>query len=227
MKVRTVWKCILIAAFVFLSTEIQAQQSDKSVASHSGPSPQIVEPINEGKLISLTGSSLSPFRAARNRGAVDSDMVLGRMHLVFKRSTKQESALRSLIGSQQDIHSPLYHHWLTPEEFGDQFGPAQEDVDKVTAWLQSKGIQITSVAKGRSRVEFSATHRQIQSAFHTELHWFDTKSGRQYGNVSNPQIPAALSPVIAGIGSLNSYVSRPMSHVVQQLSGNGGSTVSV
>jgi len=224
VKVRTLWKYASVIVIVSLSAEIQAQQSIQSVSGNNGASPQIVEPINEGKLLSLPGSPLSPFRANRDQGIVASDMALGRLHLILKRGTEQESALQSLIRSQQDIHSPLYHHWLTPEEIGKQFGPAQEDIEKVTVWLQSKGIQVTSVAKGRGSIEFSATHRQIQNAFHTELHWFDTKSGRQYGNVSSPRIPAALGPVVAGISSLNSYVSRPLSHVVRQLSGNSVSS---
>ena len=221
MKVQALWKWVLLAVLVFVSAEIQAQQSNQTLAGHHGASPQIVEAIDEGKLLSLPGSPLSPFRTARDQGSVASDMVLGRLHLALKRSKEQESALQSLIHSQQDIHSPLYHHWLTPEEFGEQFGPAQQDIDTVTAWLQSKGIKVASVAKGRSSIEFSATHRQIQNAFHTELHWFETKSGRQYSNVSSPRIPAALGPVVAGIGSLSSSVSRPLSHVVPQTSGNG------
>lgn len=222
MKVRSSVKWVLIGVLVFVSAGIQAQQTRQVLFGHNGASPQIVDPIDEGNLLAFPGNRLPLFRADRDLGPVASDMVLERMQLLLKRSAEQESALQILLHSQQDINSPLYHHWLAPEEFGSQFGPAQEDIDKITAWLQSKGIKVTSVAKGRTSIEFSATHEQIQNAFHTELHWFDTTTGRQYSNVLNPQIPAALGRVVAGISSLNSLVSRPLSHVVQQISGKGG-----
>ena len=215
------WKFALLAIVLLFVPGIHAQQSTQTLSAHSAASPQIVDAIDEGKLVALPKSSLSPFSSARDLGVVSPDMVLGRLQLLLKRSPSQEAGLQSLLSAQQDIHSPLYHHWLTPQEFGEQFGPAQEDIDKITGWLQSKGIVVTKVATGRSSIEFSATHGQIQSAFHTQLHWFDTKSGRQYSNVSNPTIPAALSPVVVGINSLNSMVSRPLSHVVGQKSGNG------
>ena len=222
MKVCAFWKWVLLAFFVLVSAEIQAQPSNQFLSGHKGASPQIVEPIDEEKLASVPAGPVTLFRSAHDQGAVAPDMTLERMQLVLKRSTDQESALEGLIRSQQDMHSPLYHQWLSPEEFGSQFGPAQEDIDKITTWLQSKGMRVTNIAKGRSSIEFSATHSQIQNAFHTELHWFETRAGRQYANVSSPRIPAALSSVVAGVGSLNSYVSRPLSHVVRQLSGGNG-----
>ena len=36
------------------------------------------------------------------------------------------AAVKQLIADQQDPHSPSYHAWLTPEEYGQQFG--QRDV---------------------------------------------------------------------------------------------------
>ena len=183
-----------------------------------GAVPQISEPINDGKLMAVPGSPTPVSAWGRDQGPVSSDMVFGRLQMVLKRSPQQEAALQGLLDAQQDIDSPLYHHWLTPEEFGSQFGPAQEDIDKVTGWLRSKGMEVTRVSKGRSSIEFSATHRQIQNAFHTQLHWYDTKAGREYSNVSSPKIPAALGPAVAGISSLNSMTSRPLSHVARQVS---------
>ena len=60
-----------------------------------------------------------------------------RMLLVLKRSPEQESALQKLLDDQQDKSSPNYHKWLTPEDFGKQFGPADSDLQAVTTWLQS------------------------------------------------------------------------------------------
>jgi subtilase family serine protease len=79
------------------------------------------------------------------------------MLLVLKRSDEQESALRKLLDDQQDKASPNYHKWLTPEQFGRQFGPADQDIQTVSSWLQMHSFQIGQVTKGRTVIEFSGT----------------------------------------------------------------------
>lgn len=222
MKAWPLGKWVLFVAIILASSNTQAQQSSRISSGQAAPSPQIVDPINDGNLVSLPGSPHLILSNNQDEGPVAADMVLGRLHLTLKRTAEQETSLQALLRSQQDSHSSQYHQWLTPDEFGSQFGPAQEDIDKIAAWLKSKGIVVTGVAKGRTSIEFSATPQQIQSAFRTQLHWFNTKAGRQYRNISDPKIPAALAPVVAGISSLNSHVSRPLSHAVKQTSGGGG-----
>jgi hypothetical protein len=67
------------------------------------------------------------------------------MLLALKRSADREAALETLLTQQQDRSSSCYHQWLTPE----QFGPSDQDIQKITAWLQSQGFQVNDVSKGR------------------------------------------------------------------------------
>ena len=39
---------------------------------------------------------------------------------------------RELLDEQQSSASPDYHQWLTPQQFGQQFGPADADIQTVT-----------------------------------------------------------------------------------------------
>ena len=57
--------------------------------------------------------------------------------LFLKGDSNQESQLEQLIAQQNNPKSPLYHHYLTPQQFGAQFGAAQADLEKVTGWLQA------------------------------------------------------------------------------------------
>ncbi len=134
---------------------------------------------------------------------------MNRMLLVLKRSPQQDAALAQLLVDQQNPESPSYHKWLTPEEFGQQFGLADEDLQKVTSWLQSQGFSIDEVSRGRSVIEFSGTAGQVQNAFHTAIHKFLVKNQEHWANVSDPQIPAALLPAVAGITSLHNFVAQP------------------
>ena len=134
-----------------------------------------------------------------------------RMLLLLKRSDEQEAALQDYLEKQQDKSSPNYHQWLTPQEFGAQYGPADADIQSVTQWLSGQGFTIEKVYSGKTVIEFSGTAAQVRAAFGTEIHKYQVEGKTYTANASDPQIPAALAPVVAGIVSLNSFPRQ--SHV--------------
>jgi hypothetical protein len=134
---------------------------------------------------------------------------MDRMLLHLKRSPEQETALENLIDEQQDPASLNYHRWLAPEEFGRQFGPSDQDMAVVTAWLQSHGFSIGQISKGRTIIEFSGTASQVRNAFHTTIHQYVTNDQTHWANASDPQIPAALASVIGSVASLHNFELKP------------------
>jgi subtilase family serine protease len=128
-----------------------------------------------------------------------------RMLLHLTSSAEQTAAIEQLLADQQDPASPRYHAWLTPEQFGEQFGAAQEDIDAITGWLESRGFQVTEVAAGRRSIEFSGTAEQVENAFHTQIHRYQWNGIEHVANASDISIPAALAPVVAGVASLHNF----------------------
>jgi subtilase family serine protease len=155
-------------------------------------------------------------RAQFDQGVAPADLPMERMLLVLKRSPEQDSALHKLLDDQQDKASPNYHKWLTPEQFGKRFGPADQDIQVVTAWLQSHGFRIGSVAKGRNMIEFSGTAAQVQEALHTSIHKYLVNGEEHWANSSDPQIPTALTPVVAGVHTLHNFLKKPLIHFSQE-----------
>ena len=160
--------------------------------------------------------------------------MLNRMILVLRRSPAQQAALDKLADSQKNANSPQYHKWLTPAQFGAQFGAAPRvSIATVTGWLQSHGFSVETVANGKNTITFSGTNAQLQSAFpyhHAPIPERATPSGGanttralgaavspvnllHYANSTNPSIPAALAPVIVGIASLNNFPIAPQNVV--------------
>jgi len=135
-----------------------------------------------------------------------------RMLLVLKRSDDQEAALSKLLDDQQDRASPKYHQWLTPEQFGKQFGPTDTDMQTIVAWLQSHGFQVGST-KGRSVLEFTGSASQVQEAFHTTIHKYLVNGQQYWANATDPQIPTALKPAAAGVFTLHNFYKKPQIHV--------------
>ena len=138
-----------------------------------------------------------------------------RILLVLKRSDVQEAALRKLLDDQQDKNSPHYHKWVTPEQFGAQFGPTDADMQRITSWLQSHGFRVGST-KGRTVLEFSGSASQVKEAFHTSIHKYVVNGEQHWANASDPSIPAALVPAVAGIKTLHNFLKKPMVHMAEK-----------
>jgi hypothetical protein len=133
-----------------------------------------------------------------------------RMLMLLRRSPEQERILDGLLSEQQNPGSPLFHNWLSPQEFGQQFGPASEDVQSVTNWLISHGFTEIHLSEGHTVIEFSGDAGQVQSAFHTAIHQYEVGGALHFANQTDPSIPTALAPVITGIVSLNDFGRRSM-----------------
>jgi Pro-kumamolisin, activation domain/Bacterial Ig-like domain (group 3) len=172
--------------------------------------PRITEAIDATRLTTLRGNTHPYARPAFDRGAAPDSQSVRRMLLVLKRSSDQEKALRQLLDDQQTKDSPNYHKWLTPAEFGQQFGPAEQDIQAITSWLTSQGFQIDKVAAGRTGIEFSGTAGEVRQAFHTSIHQYAVRGKNYWANSSDPQIPTALVPVVAGFASLNNFPRKPL-----------------
>jgi subtilase family serine protease len=172
---------------------------------------RVTQPVDVEKLVTLRGNTHPLARPEYDQGAAPDSLPMERMLLVLQRSAEQEAALRKLLDEQQIKSSPNYHRWLTPEQFGQQFGPVDGDIQAVTDWLASQGFQVSRVAAGRTVIEFSGTAGQVRQAFQMEIHKFVVNGEEHWANASDPQIPAALTPVVAGFASLNNFPKRPMS----------------
>ena len=119
--------------------------------------------------------------AEHPQGAASDAQELHRMLLLLQKSPEQEAALQQLLGEQQNKTSGRYHEWVTPEQFGTQFGPSDADVQAVTRWLASQGFGNIAVAAGRTTIEFSGTAGQVRNAFHTEIRRYTVKGEMPFG----------------------------------------------
>jgi trimeric autotransporter adhesin len=180
--------------------------SSESAAGGRLNAPRITQPIDENQRVTLTGN-VHPLAQARfDRGEAPESTATGRIWLTLRRSTAQQHALEQYLSDLQNPHSANHHKWLSPAQFGAQFGVGDTDLASVQAWLQSHGFTIESVPEGRNAIAFSGNFGQIKSAFHSAVHQLETSGGEQHLAVlANPQIPAALAGVISGVGPLNDF----------------------
>jgi hypothetical protein len=199
----------LTSALIFCDLAV-AQETAQ--AAGANPRPLIRQRVEESQVTILKGNTHPLARDEFDLGGAPASLPMDRMLLVLKRSPEQENALRKLLDDQQDKASPNYHKWLTPQKYGQQFGPSDFDLQTITGWLQSHGFQVSST-KGRTVLEFSGSASQIQEAFHTSIHKYIVNGEQHWANSGDPQIPSALAPAVAGISTLHNFLKKPQIHV--------------
>ncbi len=199
--------------FVWLLLGVVSQGAQAQSAASA--TRLITQAIDENDRVVLAGNTRPEANAANDRGAIAAGTQLEHMHLQLQPGAAGEQAADAFVAAQYDPSSPLYQRWLTPDAYGARFGLGTADIDRVTGWLTSHGFTVNLVYPSRLVIDFSGTAGQVARAFHTEIHRFDVAGQSHIANVSDPQIPAALAPAVAGIVSLhdfrvqNKHVARP------------------
>jgi subtilase family serine protease len=171
--------------------------------------PRINAPIDESSRTVLTGNVPPLARSDVDRGEAPAATQLTSMRLVLSHSAQQKAAMDAFMARQLDPSSPDYHQWLTPQQFGELYGPAESDIAAIIAWLQSHGLNVDDVPPARNNIAFSGTVAQVEAAFRVSIHSYNAGGQPFLSNTADPTIPTALAPVVSGVAQLNTIHPRP------------------
>jgi subtilase family serine protease len=198
----------LLAGIALALAAVLPAVAQTAAGSFTAP-PLITEPIDRTLLVALSGNTRPEANPQNDRGAVPDGFPMSHMMLQLKRSPTREQALGGLIEQLHDPASPEFHHWLTPTQVGEQFGLAASDLQQITDWLTSEGFQVDQIYPSGMVIDFSGNAGQVRAAFRTQIHMVSVKGALHFANMSDPQIPAALAPAVAGIVSLHDFRPKP------------------
>jgi hypothetical protein len=177
--------------------------------AQNSPSRLVTEAIDESKLVTLHGT-VHPLALARyDQGPVPDSFPAQRMLLILNRPAEREAGLRQFL---RTVHTPGnagYHQWITPEQFGRQFGPSDADVQIATSWLASHGFTVAGVSKGKRLIEFSGTAGRLRETLHTQIHQYNVQNEIHYANANDIAIPQALAALVYGLSPLNNFRAKP------------------
>jgi len=166
----------------------------------------VVDPNN---VAGIDGNVSPRLAAAKDLGLAPTEQRIQLMSLRFNMTAGQQASLTQLLTNLQDPTSPQYHQWLTPEQFGAQFGLAPADLAQVSQWLTSQGFKITSVARGGMFIEFSGTVGQANQAFHTQIHNVQLGTETHIANYTAPMLPQGIAGVTAAVTGLDDFKLKP------------------
>ena len=190
-----------LAAFSFFTMTLLAQTPEARIATE----------IDNSERTAIQGTHPPMARPENDAGRVPAGTKLQGISIVFSRSAAQEADLQTLIAAQQNPSSPLYHQWLTPDEFAARFGVADADIAKAQLWLQQQGFSIEDISRSKNRITFSGTVEQAEAAFGAELHYYTVNGKKEYAPAADISVPTALYSVVQTVTNLSTF--RPKPHV--------------
>ena len=196
--------------YFILCAAVLLQSGSSPVFSQTRPETLIRARVDESKTVTLAGNTRPEANAANDAGEAADDLAMDHMLLQLKRSAQQEQAVTQLIDELHNPKSPKFHQWLTAAEFGKQYGPGEDDVRIVVSWLEARGFKVNSVYPGGTVIDFSGNAGRVREAFHTSIHNLNVNGVKHIANFSDPQIPEALAPAVAGVVSMHDFFPKKM-----------------
>ncbi len=199
-------KSLLLALLLALLVAVQMP------AFASGlPNRIAMNTASSATLVKLTGTVHPGVHRGIDLGATDANKALDYMTLHILPSAAQKADLENLLAGQQDPTSPLYHQWLTQQEYGARFGLSDDDLAALSTWLASQGFSVREVSPSRNLISFSGNVGQAESAFHTSIHDFQIDGAVRHANVTDISLPKSISGVVGYVTGLHGF--RPKGHL--------------
>ena len=129
------------------------------------------------------------------------------------------AGLAALVKQVSTPGDPLYHQYLTPQQFAERFGGDAADYAALKDWAAVNGLVVSQESTGRINLTLRGSVSQIQTIFKTQLNTYRTPSGETFYSASvKPTVPAEISSKISGlIGLTESRQLTPLIKVAKCL----------
>ena len=146
---------------------------------------------------------------------------------------KDRAGVDALIEEQQTPGSPAYHHYLTPAQFHEQFGPSAALVSAIEKELSAKGLKVLQVQT--HSVTVSGTVGAVNAAFDTTLAAAHYPGGAQGMLALKPlkltpnlQAAGGMIPAFEGVIHMHTFAQKvasspgPVTNPLNRESSTGG-----
>jgi subtilase family serine protease len=141
------------------------------------------------------------------------------LNLAIGLPLRNQEALDSLLQQIYDPASPNYHHYLTPEQFTEQFGPTEQDYEAVKNFARTNGLAIAATYGNRLLLDVSGSVADIEKVFRVTMRVYQhpTEVRTFYAPDVEPSVETGV-PVV-DIQGLSDF-SRPHPKLVKRCVAN-------
>ncbi|HTS16113.1 MAG TPA: protease pro-enzyme activation domain-containing protein [Verrucomicrobiae bacterium] len=135
------------------------------------------------------------------------------LHLAIGVPLHDPDGARAFLQELYDPTSPVFHQYLTPEQFTEKFGPTEDDYEQVIAFATANGFQVTGADPDRLLLDVRATAADIERAFQVRLFEYQHPGEARtfYAPDVEPSVPSGLK--IVDVSGLSNFARpHPNSH---------------
>ena len=127
------------------------------------------------------------------------------LYLAIGLPLRNQAGLSGLLQQLYDPSSPIYHRYLTPEQFTAQFGPTEQDYQKVIDFAKAHGLTVVNTHPNRVVLDVTGAAADIEKAFHVKLRKYrhPTEHRDFFAPDTDPTVDVSLP--ILHISGLNDF----------------------
>jgi subtilase family serine protease len=125
--------------------------------------------------------------------------------VLFALPSGDPSGLTAFVKHVSTSGDPLFHQYLTAQEFAAKFGGNQADYDDVKAWAAANGLQVSQESLSRLNLTVRGNVALIQKLFQTQLNTYTAADGSTfYSAASQVTVPAEIAAKVSAVVGLTS-----------------------
>ena len=118
---------------------------------------------------------------------------------------RHAAELTNLLQNLYDPASPDYHHYLTPAQFAETFGPTREDYESVLAFARTNGLTVTATHPNRTLLDLSGSVANLERTFHVTLRTYVRPSDHRVFYAPDGDPALALATPVLHVSGLDNY----------------------
>jgi uncharacterized repeat protein (TIGR03803 family) len=136
---------------------------------------------------------------------------------------RNKEVLTNLLQRLYDPVSSDYHHFLTPAQFAEAFGPTEEDYQAVKAFAAANRLRVSATHPNRALLDVTGSVSNIEKAFHVTLRTYAHPRENRVFYAPDVEPSLDLATPVLHISGLDNYIRpHPMSLRKSALAGLAG-----
>jgi kumamolisin len=141
-------------------------------------------------------------------GRLPGDQVL-QLDLVLQ--MRDREGLQSFLSELYNPSSPSFHHYLTPAQFTERFGPTQADYDAVLKFAKESGLTVVGGSRDGMEVQVKGTVSNIENALHVAMNTYQHPTENRIFYSADREPTTNLSFSLWHVSGLDNYsIPHPM-----------------
>jgi len=138
-----------------------------------------------------------------------------RLNLAIALPLRNQEGLTTLLEQLYDPASPQYRHYLSPEQFAEQFGPTKEDYEALVAFAKAQELVVTATHPNRMLLDVRGSVEDIERFFQVKMQVYQHPTEARTFHAPDVEPSLDLAMRVLRINGLDNFnVPHPLAHRV-------------